>query len=71
MMTLDEVINAILTDDETEISAEAKNALHGAKSSHPWGKGKDFDQRKLEARFAVAGRKVNANHVHRLERARS
>jgi len=63
---LDNLIREI--QETSDLSAEARNALHGCLSTHPWGKGKDLAQRVMEARFAIAGRRVHGNLYHRLER---
>ncbi len=63
---LDELIREI--QEISELSAEARNTLHGCLSTHPWGRGKDLAQRALEARFAIAGRRVDAKLFYRLER---
>jgi hypothetical protein len=64
---IDQIIREI--QETSELSAEARNALHGCLSTHPWGRGKAKAQRIMEARAAIAGRKVNGNLLHRLERA--
>jgi hypothetical protein len=66
-MTLNEAIRDI-QENET-LSADARNALHGALDGHPWCVGKDLDQRKLEVRFAIAGRGVHAQRALNVERA--
>lgn len=66
--TTDEVIRDILEHPATRLSAEAKNALHGATSTHPWGKGKPELQRLQEAIFAIAGRDVHPVFRERLDR---
>lgn len=65
---LDDIIRAIQEDPDTELSAEARNALHGALSSHPWCAGKDLLDRCTEVRFSIAGRHVNANLRHAIEK---
>ena len=62
---LDDLIREI--QKTSELSAAARNALHGCLSTHPWGRSKSLNQRIAEARFAIAGRKVSANLAHRLE----
>lgn len=68
MTNLNQIISEIQGDEHAKLSAEARNALHAATAGHPWCEGKDFDTRKLEVRFAIAGRGIDANIVHRLER---
>lgn len=65
--SLDDLIYDIQTSD-ARLSAAARNALHGATSTHPWCKGKDLPQRIAEVRCAIAGRGVHAALLHRLER---
>jgi len=66
---LDDLIREI--QEQGELSAEARNALHGCLSNHPWGIGKGFDQRKNEALFAIAARDVPYTLIFKLERMRS
>ena len=66
-MTLNEAIREI-QENET-LTAEARNALHGATEGHPWCGGKTLDQRKLEVRCAIAGRGVHAQRAFNVERA--
>lgn len=66
MDTLDLLINDMR--EGAELSAEAHNALHGCLSYHPWGIGKSFEQRKLEALMATAGRVVNRAARCKLEK---
>lgn len=69
MMTdrLDDLITEI--QETSELSAERRNSLHGCLSHHPWGQGKDFNQRKSEALFTVSqGSAVHATLRHNLER---
>ena len=68
MDALDDIIRKIQT--ESELTVELRNQLHGCLSTHPWGKGKNFAQRKNEALFATAqGRYVPASLRYELERA--
>jgi len=65
---LNEIIKEI--QETSELSAECRNALHGATEGHPWAEGKDFSQRKLEARVALAGRKIDLILMHKLDTAK-
>lgn len=65
---LDRAIAAILEDPETELPAEAINALHGATSTHPWGQGRPIHERALSAYYAIAGRRVSAALARDLRR---
>ena len=67
---IDVLIDDILTDESTELSAEAKNVLHGARSTHPWAAGKSDWTRVLEVTGGLAGRRVHAQYHLRLERLR-
>ena len=69
MDDIDEIIREIQTHPDTELSAEARNTLHGCTSSHPWCRGKSRADRIVEARMAIAGRSVHARLAFRLERA--
>lgn len=65
----DELDNLICEIQETvTLSADARNALHGATSTHPWCAGKDTFTRALEVRCAIAGRTVRGELLHRLDR---
>lgn len=63
---LDEIITAIQVN--VPLRAEARNALHGATSGHPWCAGKDLKQRAMEVRCAIAGYRVPVDALQRLER---
>lgn len=65
---LDDLIEAILTDPDTRLSADATNALHGARSNHPWGRDKSPGQRAREAWAAIAGRDVAGTYRHKISR---
>lgn len=65
---LDDLIEALLTDPDTRLSAAAKNALHGARSNHPWGRDKPPGQRAREAWAAIAGRHVAGTYRHEISR---
>lgn len=67
MDKLDDLIREI-QGSNAKLSAEARNTLHGCLSTHPWGRGKTMQQRVLDLRCAVAGRGVDANVMHRVER---
>lgn len=69
MTTPDDLDDLIREIQETAtLSAEARNALHGATSAHPWCAGKDLASRALEVRCAIAGRGVHGELLHRLDR---
>lgn len=68
MTNLDEIIREI--QETSSLSAECRNSLHACMSYHPWGRAKSHEQRKVDALYAISGRKtVNINLVTRLERA--
>ena len=67
-MNLNEVIRYI--QGEYSLSADTRNALHGATEGHPWCEGKTLDQRKQEAAFAV-GAKIANNDLERIFRAKT
>lgn len=71
MTTLNEAIAMIQADENARLSADARNALHAATYGHPWCKGKTIEDRKLEVRFAVAGRGVYGRTMQLVERARA
>lgn len=66
--TTDETIREILEHPETRLSAEAKNTLNFAVSTHPIGRGKNEIDRIQEAVFAIAGRDVHPTFRERLDR---
>jgi hypothetical protein len=67
-MKLDDVIKSIQQD--LELSAEVRNALHCALSSHPWCAGKSLEQRKLEVVFVLWGSKgVSSEILRKIDRA--
>lgn len=68
MATLNEVIRSIQA--EYSLSADTRNALHGATLGHPWCAGKTLDQRKAEAQYAVGGRVSNYD-MERITRAKA
>jgi hypothetical protein len=51
-----------LIQEEYSLSADTRNALHGATAGHPWCEGKPLEQRINEARFALSG-KVYPMHL--------
>ena len=62
-------VKEILADERCEMNAELVNQLHGCCSSHPFAKGKNAEERKLDAMLAVAQAKyVPANLRFKLER---
>lgn len=63
---LDQLIEEI--QERESLSAEARNALHGCISSHPWCEGKDRETRVMEALCVLSGRGVNGSLLYRLER---
>lgn len=65
---LTDTIREILEHEETRLSAEAINALHGATAGHPWAEGKSYCKRAWEAFFAISGRDVPASLRHKIER---
>lgn len=67
-MTLNEAIAAI--NEQTSLSAEARNALHGATAGHPWCAGKTLEQRRQEVLCAIAGRKAHGMLIQQVERAK-
>lgn len=68
MQTLNELIRQIQADPCAKLSAEARNALHGALEGHPWCAGKTVMQRMLEVQSAIAGRGVSSTLQFELER---
>lgn len=66
MDELDKIIVEI--QEQTDLSAEARNALHGAMSTHPWGRGKNLAQRLIEVRCVLAGRRAPIYLLRRMER---
>lgn len=67
----DELNNIIHDIQVTErLTAEARNALHGATLGHPWCAGKELEQRIAELRCVLAGRKIDGRLLHRIERVR-
>jgi hypothetical protein len=68
MTTLNEIIAKIQADSGARLSAEARNALHGATDGHPWCHGKTTLQRLMEVQFAIAGRGVHSALTHEIER---
>ncbi len=67
-MTLNEVIKDI--QEKYQLSAEARNALHGATFGHPWCGDKSLETRKLEALFATVDR-VSSRDADLIRKARS
>ena len=51
-----------------ELSADGYNALHASTSTHPWCEGKSFEDRKMGILFAVAGRRVNATALYKIQK---
>lgn len=66
MDKLDKIIVEI--QELVGLSAEARNALHGTMSTHPWCAGKDLERRVLEVRCAIAGYRVPVDALQLLER---
>lgn len=62
-------LDALIRDIQATaaLSADARNALHGATSTHPWCAGKDIATRALEVRCAIAGKTVRGELLHRLD----
>ena len=68
MQTLNELIRDIQADPHAKLSAEARNALHGALEGHPWCAGKSALQRMIVVQSAIAGRGVASQMRANLER---
>lgn len=66
MDELDKIIVEI--QEQTDLSAEARNALHSALSTHLWGRGKNLAQRLLEVRCVLADHRVPIHLLRRMER---
>lgn len=66
MTDLGEIIRKI--QETTKLSAETRNMLHGNTPGHPWAKGKTEAEMAQDARINLAGRMVDGNLLHRLER---
>ena len=68
--TLDDVISEMMDHDETQISAEAKNAVNFCLSTHPNCKGTTLDRIRV-VQCAIVGRNVHSQFRKLLEQLAS